>query len=254
MSEIVLYQDNDHLNVLLEDATGTGLAVQANHHVIVNGKEAIVLDPGGHKVFNRIFSDVSALKSSPTVKYIFLSHQDPDIVAATNGWLMITEAEALVSSLWTRFVPHFGVDKYLEERLIPIPDEGQWLTLGGSELCIVPAHFLHSCGNFHIYDPTSKILYTGDLGASLGNSYREVPDFDSHLPSMDGFHQRYMSSNKALTAWVKMVRSLDIEIIAPQHGAFFRGKDKVNRFLDWLEGLPCGIDLIAEKMAIPPRT
>ena len=33
-----------------------------------------------------------------------------DIVAALNGWLMTTDADAYVSSLWTRFVPHFGFD------------------------------------------------------------------------------------------------------------------------------------------------
>ncbi len=190
---------------------------------------------------------------SPDVRYIFLSHQDPDIVAATNGWLMISEADALVSRLWTRFVPHFGVDKYLEERLLPIPDEGQWITLGGSELCILPAHFMHSCGNFQIYDPTSKVLYSGDLGASMGINYREVGDFDAHVPAMDGFHRRYMASNKVVKAWAHMVRDLDIDIIAPQHGALFRGRDLVQRFIAWAEGVQCGVDIISANMTIPPR-
>ena len=76
----------------------------------------------------------------------------------------------------------------------------------------------------------SKILYTGDIGAALGLDYREVPDFDAHKEHMDGFHRRYMSSTAAFQAWAKMVRGLDIEIIAPQHGAFFRGKKMVAHF------------------------
>ena len=40
-----------------------------------------------------------------------------------------------------------------------------------------------------------------------------------------------------------MVRELDIEIIAPQHGAFFKGKALVERFLSWCEELSCGLDL-----------
>ena len=46
---------------------------------------------------------------------------------------------------------------------------------------MIPAHFLHSAGNFQVYDPVSKVLYTGDLGASIGMDYMDVTDFDAHL-------------------------------------------------------------------------
>ena len=74
-----------------------------------------------------------------------------------------------------------------------LPDEGMWIDLNGCELAILPAHFLHSPGNFHVYDPLSKILYTGDIGASLGCEYRRVEDFDDHVAFMVGFHERYMA-------------------------------------------------------------
>ena len=80
----------------------------------------------------------------------------------------------------------------------------------------MPGHFLHSVGNFHLYDPVSKILYTGDLGAALGMEYSEVTDFDAHLRYMEGFHRRYMTGNRAMSLWANMVRNMDIEIIAPQ--------------------------------------
>ena len=44
-----------------------------------------------------------------------------------------------------------------------------------------------------------------------------------------------------------MVRQLDVEWIVPQHGASFKGKEMVNRFLDWLEDLECGIDLLSQE-------
>ena len=93
-------------------------------------------------------------------------------------------------------------------------------------------------------------LYTGDLGASLGQDYREVPDFDAHIPLMEGFHRRYMSSTAALRAWVGMARTLDVQIIAPQHGALFRG-EMVGQFYDWLETLECGIDAMADVFKVP---
>lgn len=116
---------------------------------------------------------------------------------------------------------------------------------------VIPAHFLHSPGNFQVYDPVSKILYSGDLGASVGQDYREVTDFDAHEQFIRGFHRRYMSGNRAMRAWAKIVRGLDIEIIAPQHGALFRGKPMVERFVSWCENLECGVDLVDELYAQP---
>lgn len=180
-----------------------------------------------------------------------MSHQDPDIVAALNGWLMTSDAQALCSKLWHRFIPHFGSDKLVFERVNPIPDEGMILELGNARLQVLPAHFLHSVGNFHVYDPESKILYTGDVGASLGEAYRVVEDFDAHVPFMEGFHRRYMSSSAAVRAWVAMIRTLDVQTIAPQHGAMMQGEAMVTRFLDWLEGLECGIDAMPKIFSVP---
>lgn len=123
--------------------------------------------------------------------------------------------------------------------------------LDGSPLKAIPAHFLHSAGNFQLYDPVSKILYTGDLGASLGNTYYTVDDFDAHIRYMEGFHKRYMSCSKALKMWVKMARSLDIKIIAPQHGAIFPSRALVGQFIDWVDQLECGLDLMADAFSVP---
>ncbi len=245
-----LFDDGTHRNLLLEDFS-SGLAVQANQHVIVHGDEAMILDPGGHKVYSKVLAATMGELGRAKLKHLFLSHQDPDIVAAANGWLMTTDADAWCSALWVRFVPHFGIDRLVEDRLRPIPDEGMKLNLGGSDLSFVPAHFLHSCGNFQVYDPHSKILYTGDLGASVGIDYREVTDFDAHLPSMEGFHRRYMASTRAMRLWADMVRDLDIEIIAPQHGALFRGREMVGRFIEWCGQLECGVDAMGDVYRMP---
>lgn len=251
MPALILHDSPGHKNVLLEDFSDGGLAVQANQHVIVDGAEGLILDPGGHKVYSKVLGATMSTLGPAKLKTIFLSHQDPDIVAAVNGWLMTTDAVAYVSSLWVRFVPHFGLDRLVQDRLLPIPDEGMRLKLGSRELILLPAHFLHSCGNFHIYDPTSKILYSGDLGASIGVPGQEVTDFARHVPAMEGFHRRYMQSNRALRAWVAMARTLDVDLIAPQHGLLFRGKEMVQQFYAWCEGLACGIDLMEHIYKVP---
>ena len=241
----ILFDDGGHQNIRLADF-GRGMAVQANQFLIVNRGVGMVLDPGGPKVYPDVYAETNLRLRGGKLKYIFLSHQDPDIGTSLNAWLMDTEADAYISRLWVRFVPHFGIDRLLEDRLKPIPDEGMRLELGNAELHVIPAHFLHSSGNFQIYDPRSKILYSGDLGASLGSGSTIVSDFDEHVKSMLGFHQRYMPCNKALRIWANTVKDLDIEAIAPQHGALLSGRPIVKRFIEWCETLECGVDLVSK--------
>ncbi len=245
----VIFNTPDHKVVLFEELTPAS-AVQANQVLIIHKDEGMLLDPGGHKVFSKLLSDITFYtpQNKIQIKYIFLSHQDPDVVASINGWLMTTNAVTYISKLWMRFLPHFGLDSQLEDRVFPIDDGGTVLTLGGDcKLYILPAHFMHSPGNFQVYDPCSKILFSGDLGASLGQDYFVVEDFDKHIKYMEGFHRRYMASNKILRFWANMVRQLDIEMIVPQHGAILKGKDMVNRFIEWVENLEVGIDLLTQE-------
>lgn len=247
---IKLYENGAHKNVFVNDLS-SGHMIQANQHLVIHNGEAIILDPGGHKIYTKLFAMLASEIKPSGLKHIFFSHQDPDIIAATNGWLMVTDAQAYLSALWMRFIPHFGVDEMVVERIRPIPDAGMTIDLAGLPLKVIPAPFLHSPGNFHLYDPAAQILYTGDLGASIDHSYDVVENFETHVPYMEGFHRRYMASNKALRTWVNTVRDLDIEIIAPQHGAMFPNRELSAKLLNWLETLECGTDLLGDRFPIP---
>jgi flavorubredoxin len=160
-----------------------------------------------------------------------------------------SDCKVMISKLWVRFVPHFCSGDNSAGRVLGIPDEGMNLPLGESIIKAIPAHFMHSEGNFQFYDPIAKILFSGDMGASLvGHTEADTPveNFKNHIQFMEGFHKRYMISNKICRLWVSMVRQLDIEAIVPQHGRAFVGKKMVNEFLNWIEGLPCGIDLLSQ--------
>ncbi len=133
--------------------------------------------------------------------------------------------------------------------MVPIDDGGGRIRLAsGDYLEIIPAHFLHSIGNFQLYDPRSKILFSGDVGAAVfkGEPYPIVEDFESHVKLMEGFHRRYIVSNAVIKKWLSILRKYDIETIAPQHGAIIKGKAMVEKFFQWLEGLRCGVDILDE--------
>jgi flavorubredoxin len=52
-----------------------------------------------------------------------------------------------------------------------------------------------------------------------------------------------MASNSIVRKWCDRVRKLNPDMIAPQHGAIYKGAS-VAAFLDWLSQLKCGIDLM----------
>jgi flavorubredoxin len=116
------------------------------------------------------------------------------------------------------------------------------LRLGGLDLELIPAHYLHSSGNFNLYDAQARILFSGDIGASL--EANDVPmyisDFDDHIQHIELFHRRWMPSNRVKNQWIKRVRALEIDIMIPQHGRIYRG-EQVQRFLDWFEALEVGV-------------
>lgn len=246
----VLFENAEHRNILLEDFT-SGQMIQANQHLIIHRGRGILLDPGGHKVYSALVDELAAVLPLGALDYILFSHQDPDIVASANAWLMVTNAKGLLPRLWLRFITHFGVDELVMDNILPIPDQGMVFELGGLKLPLLPAHFMHSAGNFQLYDPVAKILYSGDLGASLGQTYIKVNNFDDHIQYMEGFHRRYMVSGKVLNLWADMIAPLEIEIIAPQHGAMIVGKENVQRFIQWVRGLACGLDLMAGVYRLP---
>jgi flavorubredoxin len=125
---------------------------------------------------------------------------------------------------------------------VPIADEGGTLQVGARTLQIVPAHFLHSSGNHHLYDPESGIYFSGDVGAAMlaADAPLFVEDFDKHIPFAEGFHRRWMGSAVAKNDWCQRVRALAPKMLCPQHGAIYRGDD-VKRFIDWFEALEVGV-------------
>ena len=97
---------------------------------------------------------------------------------------------------------------------------------------------------FCLYDPVSKILYSGDIGTSIGAPSLICDSFKSVEPFMRSYHQRYAYSRERINSWVRQIQDLDIETIAPARGSILRGRQKVEAFFEWLQETPCGIDLM----------
>lgn len=214
--------------------------IDTNQYMIKTNSRTVLLDPGGIEVFASMLTAVLHYVSVDQITDLFASHQDPDIISSLGLWEeALPHAKLHTPWIWESFIRHFGTKNIV---FAPIADEGGSLNLGDAQLEFIPAHYLHSSGNFHVYDAEAKILMSGDVGASLEpeGAPMYVEDFDEQIDKMKMFHQRWMPSNRAKQDWIDRVRKLDIDIMAPQHGRLFKGDD-VQRFLDWFEALEVGI-------------
>lgn len=236
-----IFEQGDHRwDVVTRDPEKPDYLIDTNEYIVMQGDKAILTDPGGMEIFPEVFSAITSEMDARHIVALFSSHQDPDVISSLSLWLEFNpELKCYLSWLWSSFIPHFGGNG---ETFIPIPDDGMEIPLGRIRLRAVPAHYLHSSGNFNLYDPTAKVFFSGDIGAALlpqGEDDLFVKDFDRHIRHAEGFHRRWMGSNEAKLDWCRRVNDLDIDMLCPQHGAIYQGAD-VKRFINWFAELQIG--------------
>ncbi len=240
MKAVIIYDERYQWIVFGRDPNKPKGVIDTNQYLVKTGDRALLLDPGGIEIFSSMLGNVLHHVPVNQITDLFASHQDPDIISSLGLWdQALPKAKLYAPWLWEGFIRHFGLANI---EYVPVPDEGCDIDLGLQKFRLIPAHYLHSSGNFHVYDPEAKILMSGDVGAALEapDAGMFVEDFDSHIDKMKMFHQRWMPSNRAKNDWIQRVRELEIDILAPQHGRMFKGDD-VKRFLDWFENLNVGV-------------
>lgn len=177
-----IYQDGDHRWLAIaRDPNKPGYVIDTNEYVVADEEAALLLDPGGIEIFPAVFSALSGECDPTRLMGIFASHQDPDIISSLALWLEFKpDLKCYTSWLWSSFLPHFGG---ASETFVSIPDGGMTIKVGSLDLQAVPAHYLHSSGNFHLYDPKAKILFSGcGRGPAAARQQRPVRGglFSSH--------------------------------------------------------------------------
>lgn len=250
---VPLFQDSQHQVYWVGTHTG-GEEIECNTYLLVDGGEGFLLEPGGYDRFVPVLGKVTQVVSISAITHLLFSHQDPDICASLPHWMRANFAKmkVVVPALWTRFMPHYmayDMTALMADKLsyIPMPDEGVTLTLkSGGRLQCISAPYLHSPGNMVVFDTVSGFLFSGDIGAALykdGKPRLVIDDWTAHTQAMLGFHQRYMSSNRAVEGFLRKLDGLPIQAVVPQHGAIFRGEE-VARYFHWLRQISVGVDYL----------
>ena len=217
-------------------------AFRCNTYLIADGDQHLLVDPGSRSFFPQVRERVAQIIDPSRITGLVICHQDPDVGASMVDWLDIAPTAKVFTTPRTNvLLPHYGKSDYQhynvsQEPILVLPS--------GRRLRFIEAPFLHFPGAFTTYDETSRFLLSGDVWAALDLNWTlVVDDFESHIPSMDLFHQDYMASNIAARGFVQKLDGLDIQAILPQHGSIIPASF-VPAALDYLRNLRCGMDII----------
>ncbi|RKH62289.1 hypothetical protein [Corallococcus aberystwythensis] len=209
----------------------------------------LLIDPGSSSDFSTIHTKVvSLIGGMDRLSALFINHQDPDVGSSANiiSARYSPRASILCSEDTWRLIVHFNLPR---NRFIPTEKFTAGLSVPtGHKLLPVPSPFCHFRGAVMLYDPQTRVLFTGDLFGGLTDSKAQGLWADeSDWTGIRAFHQIYMPVNSALVRAVAAIRKLSpaVEMIAPQHGRIIRGK-LVHQFLERMERLQVGLDIIDE--------
>ena len=137
-----LFQDNQHAIYWLgvpEDS-----AFRCNTYLIVDGQEAIIVDPGGHNSFEFVKKRVAQILPVEKVTALIVCHQDPDVAASMTDWLALDPDIRIITSVRTNILlPHYGRADY---SFVNINENPSFYFLSGRQLKFIesPSFFL-SC-------------------------------------------------------------------------------------------------------------
>jgi len=217
-------------------------AFRSNTYLVLDGQEAILIDPGGHGTFDFVKKRVDQILPAEKISAIIVCHQDPDVAASITDWLDLNPDIRIITSARTNILlPYYGKSDYT---FVSINENQVFTFISGRQLKFIEAPFLHFPGAFTTFDITSGFLFSGDIWASIDMDWHlVVDDFSKHELKMSLFHIDYMAGNIAARGFVRRLRHIDINAILPQHGSVI-SKKHISRALRYLQELKCGLDLI----------
>ena len=235
-----LFQDNDHEIYWLGIPEDT--AFRSNTYLLVDGKEALIIDPGGYTQFPFVLMRVKQIIPEEQVSGMILCHQDPDVAGSMVRWLEINPAMLVFTSLRTNtLIPNYGKTEYSYYNT----DEELYYTFhSGRKLRFIKSPFLHFSGAVTTWDEHSRFLFSGDIWSAIDMDWKLITEnFSDHRLKMDLFHMDYMTGKAACRGFLDNLKGIEIKAILPQHGSVIP-EAFIEDSLRYLYHLKCGVDLI----------
>ena len=211
--------------------------LHCNPYLIVEGSEAVLIDGGSRDDFSTVMLKVMRAGISPNqICRLIYHHYDPDLCGN------IPHLEALIHNPELQLISHQENIAFIRYYSTKLPMRCietmncEYVFSSGRRLRFIRTPYAHSPGSFMTYDIQTKTLFSSDLFGSYDSGWSLFSKIDEscepcdmpavcplaqgqcQLNGMIDFHQRIMTSAKALRYALEQVETLDVSIIASQHG------------------------------------
>lgn len=217
-----------------DDNTG----LHCNPYIIIDGDEAVLIDAGSRNDFSTVMMKILQTGISPNmISRLIYQHYDPDLCGS------IPQFENMIENDQLKILSHRENNIFIRYYNSHRPKEciehiGLSYTFrSGRKLSFIKTPYSHSPGSFVTYDHKTKTLFSSDIFGSYNHTwdlYLEmynqcltcqdtahcvIKDAKCPIRGIENFHERIMTSKKALNYALDEFEKLDIETIAPQHGS-----------------------------------
>ena len=212
---------------------------RCNPYLIVDGDEAVVIDPGGLHSAQAVLARIRKLIDPAQIRYIVCQHQDPDVCSALNmlRGVVAKDCQVVCHSRMSVLIKHLGAGFPFCE----VDKRGWSIAFGkGRRLTFGHTPYLHSPGAIVSYDARSQTVFTSDIFGAVSKNWSLFAD-DSSFDGVETFHVAYMPSIEVLAHGLSVIRGMGtLQRIAPQHGSIIEG-GLVERFLERMNKLEVGV-------------
>jgi diguanylate cyclase (GGDEF)-like protein len=213
---------------------------QCHVYLLRHGEESVLFDPGSLLTFEKTLRKIKSLIDPREVKYFVCHHQDPDITASISRYEdLYPRDDRLVVTHWRT---QALLKHYAWKAGFYIVDEHDWkLKLGDDRLLkFIFTPYAHFPGAICTYDVKTKVLFSSDIFGGFISQDTIFAEDTSCFEDVKLFHEHYMPSSEILRHALSQIRSLDLNLIAPQHG-YIIPRELIPVFIDLLSNLECGL-------------
>lgn len=243
------------------------VGLHCNPYLIRDGDEAVLIDGGSRDDFSHVMLKILRTGLKPAqIKRLIYHHYDPDLCGS------LPQLEAIINTKDLRIISQMENNVFIHYYSTKTPKldfriiNREYVFETGRKLEFYGTPFCHSPGSFITFDTKTKTLFSSDLFGSYDANWTLNLELNEHcgqckasrvctrdnrkcpLYGIDQFHRRIMTSTTALVNALDMIRTLDFERIAPQHGSVIQTRKDADIVVAYLRSMGnVGIDyLIAE--------
>lgn len=236
--------------------------LHCNPYLIIEDDEAVLIDAGNRDDFSTVMLKILRAGLEPAqITRLIYQHYDPDLCGS------LPQFEAIINSDALRIISHTENNVFIHyysaktQKLDYRELGGHFDFATGRRLEFYATPFCHHPGSFVTYDTQTKTLFSSDLFGSFDSQWtllleldeacRECRDLEEcrnnpgkcPVNGIVRFHQRIMTSNRALANSLDTIEKLDIDRIASQHGSVISTRDDVKAIIRHLRAIDnVGID------------